>query len=325
MSEYRPVHTIRAHVGAVHVARYNVGGRYLLTGGADQQVCLWNARSAPGDELDNKGRSPCIQRYSAHSYEVQCLDIAPDNARFASGGADRAVLLWDVGTGHVLRRFSAHYGRIHDVRFAGARDEGSVLLTAGADKVLRAYDLRASGAWRPIWEQSDARDAILALGMSNGVCVHTGSVDGVVRTYDVRRGVLRSDVLDQPVTSLAPTRDGAALLVSTLDSTLRLLDQTDGSELQRFRGHKNTAFRCHAALSVDEAQVLAGDETGSVHGWDLLSGRRDFAQAPAARPSSGAGACILWTEANPDTSVRELVSASSTGAVHTWARAPARP
>ena len=131
MSEYRPVHTIRAHVGAVHVARYNVGGRYLLTGGADQQVCLWNARSAPGDELDNKGRSPCIQRYSAHSYEVQCLDIAPDNARFASGGADRAVLLWDVGTGHVLRRFSAHYGRIHDVRFAGARDEGSVLLTAG--------------------------------------------------------------------------------------------------------------------------------------------------------------------------------------------------
>ena len=51
MSEYRPVHTIRAHAGAVHVARYNVGGRYLLTGGADQQVCLWNARSAPGDEL----------------------------------------------------------------------------------------------------------------------------------------------------------------------------------------------------------------------------------------------------------------------------------
>lgn len=319
---FEATHAIQAHVGAVHVARYNAAGRYLLTGGADQQVCLWNAQSGAPDTLDAKGRSPCIQRYSSHSYEVLCLDIAPDSAKFVSGGSDRAALLWDVGSGNVLRRFSAHYGRINDVKIAG---DGNVLFAAGADKVLRAYDLRASGAWRPIMEQAEAKDSILSICVSDAGCVHTGSVDGVARTYDMRRGVLRSDVIDQPITSVEAMKDGAALLLGTLDSTIRLIDMNDGSELQHFRGHRQTSFRCHAAFAADEALVFAGDEDGRVHAWDVLSARRvammqpDFGANALHQRAKDTPISILWTEANPDPSVRELVSASSCGTVHTWA------
>lgn len=321
---YRVQRTFQAHAGAVHVARYNAGGRYLLTGGADQQIHLWNTRADAPDELDAKGRSACIQRYSAHSYEVLCLDIAPDNTRFASGGPDRAALVWDVSSGQVLRRFNAHTGRINDVRFAGANDEGSVLWAAGSDTVCRAYDLRAGNAWRPIMEADEATDAILCLAMSTPTTLHTASVDGVLRTYDIRKGELRSDVIDEPITSLTPTKDGGALLVSTLDSTHRLLDMVDGSLLQTFRGHAQTQFRCHSTLTLNEALVLAGDEGGRVHAWDMLSGRSawqakpDYSQSVRYRRAPDAPVTILWTERSPDANARQFVSAASCGTVHLW-------
>lgn len=34
---------------------------------------------------------------------------SPDNAKIASGGADRSVILWDVGSGEILRRYTAHW------------------------------------------------------------------------------------------------------------------------------------------------------------------------------------------------------------------------
>jgi len=314
---YTPVHTIYAHTGAVHVTRYNATGRYLLTGGADQQIRLWNAKTGAPEGRDSRGRSPCIQHYSAHSYEVLCLDVAPDSTRFASGGPDRSVLTWDVASGQVLRRFNAHTGRVNDVRFSGAREDGSVLYAAGSDTSVRAYDLRAAGAWRPIWEAQDAHDAILALALTPGR-VHTASVDGALRTYDMRMGELRTDVLGEPITSLSPTHDGTAILASTLDATHRLIDMADGTQLQKYMGHMNQSFRCHSSLASDEAVVLAGDENGTLFAWDTLTGRCRFHVRPALEDRRGRSVCMFWTESSPDEAAHEVATATSSGVLLVW-------
>lgn len=192
----------KAHQGACHVARFDSHGRYILTGGADRAVRLWNASAARSEEGPT-----AIKTYSSgHSHEILAIDIASDNARFASGGGDKSVMLWDVTTSQILRRFSAHEGRINDIRFAGpttseqsshggSSSSATLLCTAGFDGVLRFYDLRAQGAWRPVMECKDARDAILCTCIQ-GHNVWTGSTDGVVRRYDVRAGALTEDTVD---------------------------------------------------------------------------------------------------------------------------------
>ena len=52
-------HTLSGHKGAVHTAIYNTGSAYLLTGGQDRQIKLWNP---------NTGAE--IRTYSGHGYEV---------------------------------------------------------------------------------------------------------------------------------------------------------------------------------------------------------------------------------------------------------------
>lgn len=192
----------KAHTGACHVVRYDANGRYLLSGGADRSIKLWSATtnsSGPDDGLNRTHNA--IKTYSSgHSHEILAIDVTPDNAHFASGGGDKAVLVWDVSTSTILRRFSAHEGRINDIRFAGsshtpAQSTANLLCTAGFDAVLRFYDLRAHGAWRPIMECKDAKDAILTVEIQSSN-IWTGSVDGVVRRYDVRQGQMTEDTID---------------------------------------------------------------------------------------------------------------------------------
>lgn len=195
----------RVHKGPVHVARLNSAGRYLLTGGADRQIHLFNATSRNQDQ----SMTP-IKTYSSHSGTILGLSISQDNAAFVSGGEDRNVIQWDVASGSAVRRFSAHTGATQVVEYCGGdtsatNSPSEVLLTAGFDTVLRFYDLRARGAWKPIMESKEAKDTILCAAV-RGHSIYTGCVDGVLRTYDLRAGQLCEDTFDREYVMHIPIR-----------------------------------------------------------------------------------------------------------------------
>lgn len=76
----------------------------------------------------------------------------------------------------------------------------------------------------------------------------------------------------EPINSIQQTRDGNALLVSTLDSTIRLLDKGNGKLLQSYTGHVNTEYRIKATLALADAAVISGSEDGHIFVWGLLEG-----------------------------------------------------
>ena len=139
----------------------------------------------------------------------------------------------------------------------------------------------------PIQVFEEAKDSITSIVISDSLIV-TGSVDGHVRTYDIRMGELRTDFYDrqsfphpfpnrnltsiivaEPVTSLQLSVDQKMLLVSTLDSTLRTMDPENGQLFQSYRGHKNESYRSKATFGNGEATVVFGDENGQVWTWDI--------------------------------------------------------
>lgn len=130
-----------------------------------------------------------------HGYEVLSLAVSSDNARFVSGGGDKTVFLWDVATAKTLRRYGGgaggHAGRVECVAFGG--DGDSVVVSGSFDSTVRFWDTKASGN-RPIMVLSDGRDSISDVAVQ-GPEVVTGCVDGRVRWYDLRMGMLYVDVV----------------------------------------------------------------------------------------------------------------------------------
>ncbi|KAI9885544.1 MAG: hypothetical protein M1823_002643 [Watsoniomyces obsoletus] len=229
-----------------------------LTGSSDRLVRLFNPTTAS-----------LVQTFDAHGYEVLDIAVSQDNARFTSVGGDKQVFLWDVATARTLRRFAGHFGRVNAVDFGGEGD--SVVVSGSFDATVRLWDCKSQST-KPIQVLEEAKDSVSTLQViGHEIC--TGSVDGRVRVYDLRMGMIYVDVIGAPVTSLRQTKDGNALLVSTLDNTIRLIDKGNGVVLQSYRGHVNKDYRIRSSLGLNDAYVVSGSEDGQIYVWDLLDGK----------------------------------------------------
>ena len=135
--------------------------------------------------------SGLIQTYSAHGYEVLDLAVTADNARFSSVGGDKQVFLWDVSTARTLRRWAGHFGRVNCVDFGG--EDGSVVISGSFDATVRIWDAKSQST-KPIQVLEEAKDSVSSLQVV-GREILTGCVDGRLRMYDVRMGLVSSDLV----------------------------------------------------------------------------------------------------------------------------------
>lgn len=148
--------------------------------------------------------------------------------------------------------------------------------------------------------------------------IASASYDGRVRVYDIRMGRTLVDVLAHPVTSVRCSSDGNALLASTTDGRIRMLDRSDGKLLKAFGGddaspiqgnstaiYRKSELRIRSVFAKADAIVLSGSEANdsgngngatqaSVFAWDVLSG--EVVACVPAGPGVKAVSAVSWNE-----------------------------
>ncbi|CCG84942.1 protein of unknown function [Taphrina deformans PYCC 5710] len=242
----------------LNVVKYNTTGQYFLSAGNDKKINLFNAYSGAH-----------IKTYEAHGYEITDLAVSFDNAKLVSCGGDKQVFYWDVAEGVTIRRFSGHSQRVNTVAFNA---DASIVVSGSFDATVRLWDTK-SNSQVPIQVLDQAKDSVTALATHRHQII-TGSGDGRIRTYDLRKGLMTVDVIGHPVVSLQPANDGQTVLVSTLDSKVRLFDNANGGLLQEFSGHRCRDYRIPAVFSDTEAFIMSGSEDGRVVMWNVVSGKK---------------------------------------------------
>ena len=244
------------HEGPVLVTRFTANGNYCMTGSSDRSVRLW----APQ-------RNVCIQTYTGpHNYDVFDLDIAADNSRFVSGGGDKLVFIWDVQTAKAIRRFTGHAQRVKAVAWGA---EATVVFSGSEDGTVKAWDCR-SGDKEAIQTMREARDSVSCVKAKDN-CVVASSLDGCLRTYDLRRGALTSDEMRQPIHCFSLSKHDNCVLTSHQNSQLCVLDLHTGVVLSHYQGkHKAGEYRLSCTLSIDSKRAFVGSEGRTVVGYSLV-------------------------------------------------------
>ncbi|KAF2245971.1 WD40 repeat-like protein [Trematosphaeria pertusa] len=271
----KPIAKLTGHNGIVHAVAYSAGSSsYILTGSADRTIRLYNPQKAPPSSVvpSSSAAYPpgLINKYSAHGYEVLSIDVNEANDRFVSTGGDKSVFFWDVQTAQTIRRWTGHAGRVNRGVFGG--DGDSVVVSASFDGTVRIWDVK-SNSYKPIMTLDEAKDSVSDVAVFDAEII-AGSVDGRVRSYDLRMGMCQVDVIGRPVTSVSVSKKGTELLVSSLDSTVRLMDRTNGQLLKAYRDDAfvNTDLRVRSTLGLNDSVVVSGSDDGMVFAWDLLEG-----------------------------------------------------
>jgi mitogen-activated protein kinase organizer 1 len=253
-----PIAKLTGHAGIVHAVAYSSGSQtYILTGCSDRTIRLYNPQKAPPSSVAPPSSSTyppgLVNKYAGHGYEVLSIDVNTDNDKFVSTGGDKTVFLWDVQTAQTIRRFTGHAGRVNRGVFGG--DGDSIIATASFDGTVKIWDVKSNAYI------SDA-DII------------TASVDGRLRSYDLRMGMCQVDVIGPSCTSVAVSKKGTEVLVSSLDSTIRLMDRTNGECLKAYKDDAfvNSDLRVRSTLGLNDSVIVSGSEDGTIFAWDVMGG-----------------------------------------------------
>lgn len=270
-----PIAKLTGHNGIVHAVAYSSGAQsYILTGSSDRTIRLFNPQKAPissvAPSASNAYPPGLVNKYSAHGYEVLSISVNGANDKFVSTGGDKTVFLWDVQTAQTIRRYTGHAGRVNRGVFGG--DEDSIIATGSFDGTVKIWDVK-SNSHKPIMTLDDAKDSITDVAVHDAEIV-AASVDGRVRSYDLRTGMCQADVIGFPCTSLSTSKNGTEMLVSSLDSTIRLMDRGNGEMLKEYKDEAfvNKDLRVRSTLGLNDSVVLSGSDNGMVFVWDILGG-----------------------------------------------------
>ena len=220
-----------------------------------------------------------------------CVALAPFSMPLGLTGDDSgAVVLWDLGSGNEVHRFTGHEASVSSVAFSL---DGRRILSAGCDRTVRLWD-RESGKELCCCRGHESIVTSAAFG-PDGRRALSGGWDGTVRLWDLATGsqLARFDGHTSRVTCVAFSRDGRFGLSGGLDGTARKWDLASGKESQRWEA-ENEQVRSVSFWKEDGIFSL-GEK--NIHIW-AGTGTQQLYCSPRL-PSAGQSAALLNFEGSP--------------------------
>jgi WD40 repeat protein len=189
-----------------------VGPDTLVAASLDGALRVWRGSSVEP-----------AQTLSDHRGPVTSLAASPREDLVATGGADGAILLWDVADGALRYRatLSRHVSAVLSLAFTA---DASFLWSASLDRTAEKWTLaRLRAVWHVPPDLGVVPTRIVALSTSRALA---GTAEGDFRRLGPDRGAVRlRPHAGGPVSALGPAPDAAgAFLVAAGDGALRSLD-----------------------------------------------------------------------------------------------------
>jgi WD40 repeat protein/DNA-binding SARP family transcriptional activator len=294
------------------------GLRIASVDGTDVRV--WDAET--GKEL---------QRFTASNTNLTRIAYSPDGTRFAVGGLDRRVTVWDTGTGgQVLRGagFAASprllidlAGHMASIRALAFAPDGSQLATAAEDGTSRIWDLGAAHELlalpNPDWSGPfESQAPPLSLGRvfydPAGIRLAVSLQDGRVQLLDA--GTARqirqfsSGESEKAGVAAAFSADGTLLAIGGSEGVIDLVDSRFGTQVRSMAAHHGPILG--VAFSSDGKHLASAGEDGAAKIWNLVD--------PSRPPLGllGDSASVTHVAFSPDG--RHLAASSVDGTVRVW-------
>ncbi len=214
--------TLKGHDAAVTSATFLPGGKYLVTGGLDSRLNLWDVSKRAHEQAKRRG----------HQNAIKAVAFSPDGATVATGSVDKTVILWDAETrerrGEPLK---GHGSAVTAVAFSPK--DGGVLASASEDKTVRLWAV-ASG--KELAKLDGHTDVVTSVAFTpDGKLLATGSRDLTIRLWDVQAHKLLRTIPQPerpPIRQVAFSPDGKRSAAMYGDGSVGIWDGVFETEQQ---------------------------------------------------------------------------------------------
>ena len=115
--------------------------------------------------------------YGAHGSVVECVAFSPDGSMLASGGADRLLKVWDVGTRTLKYSRDEHTSNVRSVLFS---PDGRFLASSSPDDTIRLWEPSTGEALDTL--RGNRGNNVLCFSLDGDTLVSAGDA---IRIWDV--------------------------------------------------------------------------------------------------------------------------------------------
>jgi WD40 repeat protein len=245
--------------GIVRALAFTRDGRYLVVGGNDSLVHVWDP--ATNQEL---------QEMRGHTGAVVDLAVTPDGHRVLSASLDGTVRVWNLRDGKEVQEFRGHPA---GARCVAVSPDGHIAASGGDGK----------GGCLRIWEIEKGKEILALAGhgqhvfavafLPDGRRILSAGDDSKLRLWDLVTGrEIRSfENHKGNVYGVAVSSDGSAAFSGGEDMALRFWDVESGRLLQK-EAIKHTEPINRVAFLREGPTVLTAGDDGQVGAWNLRQG-----------------------------------------------------
>jgi WD40 repeat protein len=199
--------------------------------------------------------------------------FSPDGQKLISGGAEKSVKVWNVGTGELEATLVGHSA---GVRCAAISEDGKLLVTGSVDHSIGIWDLAIGKSEKFL--QKKHLDSIDAVAISpDARTIASAGSDRVFVLWNVRREPrFSSPAQELPVNRIAFSPDGLLLATGTGDvlqwkepGEVKLWDVRTGEERDVLLGHSSCVGP--VVFSPDGQLLATGTADGTLRLWDVAA------------------------------------------------------
>ncbi|KAK4520579.1 uncharacterized protein ATC70_006456 [Mucor velutinosus] len=261
-----------SHRGGVNSIKIEtIEQRYLLSGGGDGKVHVFDLQAMPAEHMRNEPIASTA-RMDRHKYAVTSVSWFPfDTGMFVTSSYDTTIKVWDTNEMKPAYEFDME-ARVNCQSMSPIASH-SLVASAASEPRIRLCDLN-SGAFTHSLTGHSGSVLACTWSLNQEYILYSGGDDRTIRVWDIRRASSCLMSLDQDnaamrdplaetntahgkgVNGLTMTPDGRYLVSLGLDEKIRLWNTESGKNtFVNYGSSWRNRFKLHMEATVSSADV----------------------------------------------------------------------